>query len=129
VGSAARDQLLEAVDIALAGRDVQPVRAPVRLAPAVPAQHLPQPRHLVVQHLVRRRRRRLPPQLLHQPVALEQLAGPDNQQTQQRTLPPPSQSQARPVIADDFNSAAHSKVQGTTLTPPIAAPQPTNGQP
>jgi hypothetical protein len=61
LGPAARHKVLEAVNVPLPRTDVQPVRAPMGLEPPISTQRLPQGRHLVVQHLMGRRRRRLTP--------------------------------------------------------------------
>jgi hypothetical protein len=60
---AARDQLLEPVDVPLADADGQPVRAPLGLQPPVRAEYARECRHLVVEHLVNRRGRRISPQI------------------------------------------------------------------
>ena len=108
---AARDELLEPVDVALAGRDVQPVCAAERLEPPVAAQRLPQRRDLVVQHLVRGRRRRRAPQLLHEPIARDELVGAEHEQAQQRALTPRADRERGTAVVVDFEGAEQSEVQ------------------
>jgi hypothetical protein len=111
-GPAARDQILEPIDIPLARPDPQPVCAPVRLEPAVSTQRLPQGGHLVVQHLRRRRRGRLPPQRIHQPIAPDQLVRAQDQKSQQRALSPRPNRQCGAAITDYFERSEHAEVQG-----------------
>ncbi len=61
LGPTARHELLEAIDIPLSGADIEPVRPPLRLEPPVSTKRLPQGRHLVVKHLLRRRAAATPP--------------------------------------------------------------------
>jgi hypothetical protein len=102
---AAREQLLEAIDVTFTGVDVQPVRASVRFEPAVAPEHLAQGRHLVVEHLVGGRRRILAPELLHEPVARNELVGPQDQQCQQGALSPRSDRKHPAAIAGDLERA------------------------
>jgi hypothetical protein len=88
----------------------------VCLEPPVSTKRLPQARHLVVKHLVRRRRGRLSPQLVHQPVARNQLIGPKEQQSQQGTLSPRANRKREAAIIDDLQGAKQAEVQG--LQPP-----------
>jgi hypothetical protein len=77
----------------------------------LPTKRLPQRRHLVVKHLLRRRRRRLPPQLVNQPIARDRLVRPEDQQGQQGTPPARSNRERDPAIADDLEWAQQAEVQ------------------
>ena len=81
------------------------------LEPPVATERLPQRRHLVVKHLVGRSRRRLSPQLIHQPIALDQLVGSQDQQGQQGALSPRTNRKLDAAIADGLERAKQAKVQ------------------
>ena len=110
LGQAPRHQLLKAVDIPLPGAEVQPVPAPMSLEPSVSTQRLPQRRHLVLNHLVRRRGRRLSPQLLHQAIARDQLVGAQEQQSQQGALSPRANRNREAAIIDGLQWAKQPEV-------------------
>jgi hypothetical protein len=67
-----------------------------------------------VQHLVRRRRRRLAPELLHKPIAGNQLVRPQEQQRQQSALAPGANRDLGTAIANDLEWAKQAKIQTFT---------------
>ena len=111
LGPAARQELLEAVDVPLAGVDIQSVGAAESLEPPVPAKGASQGRHLVVKHPLCRRRRRLSPQLLHQPVGCHHLVGTKDQKSQQGALTPLANRNSTAAVANDLKRAQQAKVQ------------------
>src|SRR3954452_16362569 len=122
--AAASDQVLETIDIALIRADVQPVGTPVRLERAVTPERLAQRRDLIVEHLRRGHGRRSAPQLLNQTVASDQFVGPQDQQSQQRTLATAPDSDRRALVANDVKGAEQSELQrNPTLRLPGLPPQ------
>ena len=106
-----REQLLEAIHVQLARLDVEPIRAPLGLEPPVASERLAQRRHLVVEHLLRRRRRRLTPELLHEPLARDELVGPQKQQGEEGTLPSCAYLKREAAVPNDLKRAKQAKVQ------------------
>jgi hypothetical protein len=111
LGPPAGHELLEAVDVTLARPDLQAISAPARLEPAVPAELPSQGRHLVVEHPLRRPRRRLPPQILHQPIRRHQLVRPEDQKGEQGPLSPRANREGDTVVADHLERAKQAEVQ------------------
>ena len=107
---AARQELLEAVDVPLSGVDIQSVGAADSLESPVPAKGAPQGRYLVVKHPLCRRRRRLAPQLLHQPVGCHQLVGTKDKKSQQGALAPLADRNSTAAVANDLKRAQQAKV-------------------
>ena len=85
LGTPARDQELEALEIQLAGREAQPVAGPVQLDP-LGAQAPAQAVHVDLQGVDGRRGRLLTPQRVDQPVARDDLPAGDQQAREQRHL-------------------------------------------
>ncbi len=97
------DELLEALDVELAGLDAQRVRAPVRLKPPslAVAQPAPQLRDMVLQNLGGRGGRRSTPQRVDQSLAGDRLVAMQQKEHQDAALPPLADPDGTvPVIAD-----------------------------
>ena len=109
-GPAAGDQLLEDGDIELTRVDIQPVCAALSLEPPVASQLPAQSRNLVVEHLVGGGRRRLAPQVLHQPVPRHRLVSPQQQEDQEGALSPGSDRELARAVIDYLKRAKQAEI-------------------
>ena len=84
---------------------VEPVRAPVCLESSVAAEFLSQRADTWLWSILCAVGRRLAPQLLDQPIARDQLVGPEDQQRQQSALSARTDLKLKTTIADDLKRA------------------------
>ena len=117
---AARRQLLEPLEIELAGLPAQPVPGPLARDPLRP-QPLAQRVHLDLQRVRRRRRRPLAPQRVDQPVARHDLAAGDQQAG--RAARPADRMPARPR-PDPATTCTGPSTRKSIRAPPGFPPSP-----
>ncbi len=99
-GAAAGSQRLEAVRVELAGRHPQHIAARLRSQGRRPVAERPANlQHGVLQRLGRGRRRRPAPERVDQPLGRDDLVAVDQQQREQRALPPAGERERRGSVA------------------------------
>ena len=101
--AAGREQLLEPGQVEHVGRRHQRVAGPARLDRGLArrrGEHLPQVGHVDLDDVGGGLRRRLAPQLVHQAVDAQRLAGVQREQREQRALPGRSERQRHAVALD-----------------------------
>ena len=115
-GCALADELFEVLDVELAGLDAKRVGAPVRLQPPslAVAQPAPQLRHVVLQNLGGRGRRRLTPQRVDQPLTGDRLVAMQQQEHQDAALPPLADPDGMVLVIADLEGPEQAKAHAST---------------